>query len=367
MHALRSSSTTTTTTRRTTSTTTSTAMFSRCRRAKTASPPQAGGSAAATKPTTAAVAAASSAGDAFSAWQKWSEARTPAPATTLRDGLAITPALGKAIGSVATTAAHAHSSPASPKAAAATTTTPAAPPPPPPPPGPKDSLLKDLGTKTPLPEGMHALLRSVAVAQLQAWLDAPQGAGGGFAADAAATKSAASPHTTTDISAALELVACVVPGDGYPDKHPRAVLSLVACETERGVSWSRLEGLFAHWATAASASQTNAWVGAPYGWRSAPALSHDAGGGAAWQSAFERHAVSMEGADAPTPIFGLLLEVPVAGPLAAKGSGVVFVLKSGDKSESTQATRWLKEAVPGGGGAKDFFVDVSKLPKLSKK
>jgi hypothetical protein len=226
---------------------------------------------------------------------------------------------------------------------------------------------------------MHALLRSVAQAQLQAWLDAPAGAGGGFAADAAASQALAAARTTTDISAAVELVAAVVPGDGYPDKKPRAVLSLVACETERAVTWSRLEGLFAHWAVAGPSGKAaaggggagGAWAAAPYGWRSAPALSHDAGGGAAWQSAFERHAVSMPGSDAPAPIYGLLLEVPVSGVLTADGAGggggVVFVLKSGDKSESTQATRWLREQPAAGGEARDFFVEVSKLPKLSKK
>lgn len=326
--------------------------------------------AAASATKTAAPTAKSAASSSFDKWRGWSEERTPAPKTTLSDGLAITPALGKAIGTVATSSSAAHKASSAPRpaaAAAAKPAAPAAPPPPPPPPGPDASLLADLGTRK-LPDGMHALLRSVAQAQLQAWLDAPAGAGGGFAPDAAATKAIATARTTTDISAAVELVAAVVPGDSYPDKHPRAVLSLVACETERSVSWSRLEGLFAHWAVRAGAAGA-AWQAAPYGWRSAPALSHDAGGGAAWQSAFERHAVSMEGAEAPTPIYGLLLEVPVSGPLAGGaggGGGVVFVLKSGEKSASTQATRWLRESSPSE-EARDFFVEVGKLPKLSKK
>ena len=80
----------------------------------------------------------------------------------------------------------------------------------------------------------------------------------------------------------------------------------------------------------------------------------------------------MPGADAevPTPIFGLLLEVPLSGVLASNGAGVVFVLKSGDKktSDSATPTRWLREQPPGGGGAaRDFFVDVSALPVLKTK
>jgi hypothetical protein len=326
---------------------------------------------------TKASAGASSAGVSFDKWRSWSEDRVPAPKTTLSaGGLAITPVLGKAIAGVATSSAGAPPSRAPAAAAAKAAAPPPAPVGPPPPPGPDASLLADLGS-LPVPDGMPALLRSVAQAQLQAWLDAPAGAGGGFSPDAARTEAQATQRTTTDISAAVELVAAVVPGDRYPDKQPRAALSLVACETERGVSWSRLEGLFAHWAVrgggaggagAGAGAASSPWQAAPYGWRSAPPLSHDAGGGAAWQSAFERHAVSMADADAPTPVFGLLLEVPLAGPLAAAGSGVVFVLKSGDRatSDSAQATRWLREQPGGGGGseARDFFVEVGKLPKL---
>jgi hypothetical protein len=323
-------------------------------------------SAAAKATKTASPSATKTTTGSFDKWRSWSEERSPAPKTTLSDGLAITPALGKAISSVASTAAHAHAKPAA-KPAAAAAKQPTTPPPPPPPPGPESSLLADLGTRQ-LPDGMHALLRSVAQAQLQAWLDAPAGAGGGFSPDAAATKAQATARTTTDISAAVELVAAVVPGDSYPDKHPRAVLSLVACETERSVSWSRLEGLFAHWAVRSGAAGS-AWQAAPYGWRSAPALSHDAGGGAAWQSAFERHTVSMAGAETPTPIYGLLLEVPVSGPLATAGAGPVFVLKSGDPglSSSTQTTRWLREQPSGDAEARDFFVEVAKLPKLERR
>lgn len=54
-----------------------------------------------------------------------------------------------------------------------------------------------------------------------------------------------------------------------------AVIALVATETSRLASWSRLEGLLLHWAVSEGAGAT--WNSPPAGWSAAPAKGRDAG------------------------------------------------------------------------------------------
>lgn len=81
---------------------------------------------------------------------------------------------------------------------------------------------------------MKARLQALGSAQLREMLEIP--AGGSLPA-------ACVSFTTTDINAALSVTGTVL----KEGSERTAVLALVATETEREASWSRLEGLVFHW------------------------------------------------------------------------------------------------------------------------
>lgn len=154
-------------------------------------------------------------------------------------------------------------------------------------------------------------------------------------------------YTTTDLNAAVQIAGVIASGK----KGKSAVISIVAQETERLASWSRLEGLNLHWACAQEATPDK-WQLPPRGFKVVPNKTIDAGG--AWQSGFDKQAVP---GDQNSAVFTLVLQVPLEGPLE-KG-GLVFVLKSASTGNNT---KWLKDSDT----QKDFFLDVNSFPVIQK-
>uniref|UniRef100_A0A7S3QKU3 Uncharacterized protein n=1 Tax=Dunaliella tertiolecta TaxID=3047 RepID=A0A7S3QKU3_DUNTE len=146
-------------------------------------------------------------------------------------------------------------------------------------------------------------------------------------------------HTTSDINAALSITGSVV----QTGAERTAVVVMVATETEREASWSRLDGLMLHWGC--STAQGGPWAMPPPGWSAVPAKSRDAGG--ASQCAFERRALGGQ-----ESAFVLVLQLPLRGVL--KSGGLVFVLKG----EASKTDRWLKDST----NNKDFFLDLAQFP-----
>jgi hypothetical protein len=60
-------------------------------------------------------------------------------------------------------------------------------------------------------------------------------------------------------------------------KLPQALVSLVVTETERQMTWSRLEGLLLHWAVSRTPPPKGEWELPPRGWRTLPDTTIDAG------------------------------------------------------------------------------------------
>lgn len=191
--------------------------------------------------------------------------------------------------------------------------------------------LDDLGPD--VPRNLHERLALVARLQLAAHLE-----------DAGVDPTVVE-FTTTDVTAALSVAGVIL-----NDKGKRtAVAALVACETERQMTWSRLEGLRFHWAVASSPK--GHWELPPRGWKTLPDTTVDAGG--AWSSTFEKHPLPQPGGgQGPESMYTLLVSVPLEGPLE-KG-GVIFVLRSGGVGQNTA---WLKDAAT----KSDFFLPVQKF------
>jgi len=194
--------------------------------------------------------------------------------------------------------------------------------------------LDDIGAD--VPRNLHERLALVARLQLADYMQS------------AAIDPTVIEFTTTDVTAALSVAGVVV-----SDKGKRtAIASLVVCETERQMTWSRLEGLRFHWAVAATPA--GHWELPPRGWKTLPDTTVDAGG--AWQSTFEKHPLPQPGGgQGPEPMYTMLLSVPLEGPLE-KG-GVIFVLRSGSTGLNTS---WLKDAAT----KKDFFLPVQKFATI---
>lgn len=252
--------------------------------------------------------------------------------------------------------------------------------------------LDDLGD---VPRNLHERLALVARLQLAEYLGD------------AAVKPAVLEFTTTDVTAALSVAGAIV-----TDKGKRtAVASLVCCETERQMTWSRLEGLRFHWAVASGPK--GMWELPPRGWKTLPDTTGaslraamrcaallcicisfasgeervlvggvlavgfvpskpptadqpnaththtrtpkihktvDAGG--AWQSSFEKHPLPQPGGgQGPEAMYTMVLSVPLEGPL--ERGGVIFVLRS----SLGQQTAWLKDAAT----KSDFFLPVQQF------
>eukprot|EP00877_Chromochloris_zofingiensis_P000574 jgi/Chrzof1/10517/Cz05g01210.t1 len=189
-----------------------------------------------------------------------------------------------------------------------------------------------------VPKNLHQRLELIALVQLQNFLEDTS------------IKPTVVEYTTTDIAAAVSVAGVIVEGR----KGRQAVMSIVACETERQMTWSRLEGLLFHWAVSQKAGAK--WELPPRGFKTLPENTVDAGG--AWQSQFEKHPLPQpEGVVGPEPMYTMMLIVPLEGSLAT--GGLTFVLKSGSTS---QPTRWLKDDSTG----KDFFLDLQKFNVVNK-
>lgn len=156
--------------------------------------------------------------------------------------------------------------------------------------------------------------------------------------------------TTTDIAAACSVAGVVVKRGG----SRKAVLSLVVTETERQMTWSRLEGLLLHWAVSRKAPPAEKWELPPRGWVTLPDTTVDAGG--AWQTVLEKHPLpEPDGGLGPQPMYTMLMALPLEGPLAE--GGLIFVLKSGSTGQNT---RWLKSAA----SKADFFIDLAAFNEV---
>lgn len=198
-----------------------------------------------------------------------------------------------------------------------------------------DFHLTHIGTAmnvTDLPKDLHERLEVIANLQLKEAL----GLGAGE------VDSASISFTTSDVEGAL-CVSGITMQEGL-DKT--AYVAVVATETERQASWSRLEGLMLHWGCSDSAS--GSWGLPPEGWQASPNKVMDAGG--AWQCGFEKQMIA--GPEGNTAIYVVLLKLPLRGIL--KAGGIVFVLKA----TAGQNTRWLKDEDT----KKDFFIDLTRLP-----
>lgn len=57
----------------------------------------------------------------------------------------------------------------------------------------------------------------------------------------------------------------------------QAMVSIVVTETERQMTWSRLEGLLLHWAVSRKAPPAEKWELPPRGWKTLPDTTVDAG------------------------------------------------------------------------------------------
>jgi len=202
---------------------------------------------------------------------------------------------------------------------------------------PKRSLkVPHLDDLSEVPRDLHKRLELVGKVVLMEYLEDPELTVANFE------------HTTTDIAAALCGTGVVVEAKG----KKTAYMSIVVTETERQMTWSRLEGLRFHWAVSSAPPPNQKWELPPRGWVTVPDTTVDAGG--AWQSTFEKHPLPQPGgATAPDVMYTLILSVPLEGNMS-KG-GVIFVLKSGNTGQNT---KWLKDAA----SKADFFVDVNEFP-----
>ncbi|GFR52374.1 hypothetical protein Agub_g14934, partial [Astrephomene gubernaculifera] len=185
-----------------------------------------------------------------------------------------------------------------------------------------------------LPRDLHERLEALACLQLKQALGKSSGD-----LDAASIS-----FTTTDVDAAL----CVSGVTLQQGLDKTALIALVATETQRQASWSRLEGLILHWGATDVAG--GAWGLPPQGWVASPNRVVDAGG--AWQCGFEKQQVS--GPEGNSAVYVLLLQIPLRGIL--KAGGLVFVLKA----TAGQNTRWLKDEAT----KKDFFLDTTQFPVI---
>lgn len=141
--------------------------------------------------------------------------------------------------------------------------------------------LDDLGAD--VPRNLHERLALVARLQLQEYLQDASGA---------VARPTVAEFTTTDVTAALSVAGVIVTEKG----KRTAIASLVACETERQMTWSRLEGLKFHWACASSPK--GHWELPPRGWKTLP----DTTGGQVWGSGGRRAQSFLQ-----TPLLALLL------------------------------------------------------------
>lgn len=180
----------------------------------------------------------------------------------------------------------------------------------------------------PVPADLHAKLEAIGQQQLKNVL------GQDMELDAASVS-----YTTTDVNGALCIVACTAQQGVDKIAH----VALVACETERQASWSRLEGLLLHWGCTEGLGAP--WCGAPSGWTAVPSKIVDAG--SAQECMFDKKA----GAGAEC-LYTMELQLPLRGSL--KSGGISFVLKAKD----AQNTKWLKDASTN----RDFFLDLQLLP-----
>jgi len=192
-----------------------------------------------------------------------------------------------------------------------------------------------------VPKNLHKRLELVARVQLAHYLDV-----GLSEVPATITE-----YTTTDIAAACSVAGVKLVKGG----KKTALLSLVVTETERQMTWSRLEGLLLHWAVSRKAPPAEKWELPPRGWKTLPDTTVDAGG--AWQTTLEKHPLpEPDGALGPQPMYTMLAALPMDGPLAE--GGLIFVLKSGSTGQNT---KWLKDA----GTKSDFFLDVQAFNTIS--
>ncbi|KAL6757796.1 hypothetical protein V8C86DRAFT_2613602 [Haematococcus lacustris] len=178
-----------------------------------------------------------------------------------------------------------------------------------------------------LPKDLHDKLETIGVATLK----------GALSLEGELDYANAS-YTTTDINAALSITGTIV----AKGSEKSAVLVLLCTETERQASWSRLEGLFLHWAV--TDAPGGPWVMPPEGWSAAPALSNSTG--SAWECTFEKQMLGSE------PLYVLVMQLPLRASL--KSGGPVFVLKG----TAGKSDRWLQDASTN----KDFFLDLQRLP-----
>ena len=96
-------------------------------------------------------------------------------------------------------------------------------------------------------------------------------------------------------------------------------MSIVVTETERQMTWSRLEGLRFHWAVSSAPPPNQQWELPPRGWVTVPDTTVDAGG--AWQSTFEKHPLPQPGgATSPDVMYTLVLSVSSVGVGLPSGS-----------------------------------------------
>lgn len=207
---------------------------------------------------------------------------------------------------------------------------------------PKPTLIvPSLDDLPEVPKNLHKRLELVARVQLAAYLDVGL-------SDVPAT---ISEYTTTDIAAACSAAGVKVKEGG----KTMALVSLVVTETERQMTWSRLDGLLLHWAVSRKAPPAEKWELPPRGWKTLPDTTVDAGG--AWQTSLERHPLPQpDGSQGPQPMYTMIAALPLEGPLAE--GGIIFVLKSGSTGQNT---KWLKDAST----SKDFFLDLQSLKTMN--
>ncbi|KAG1668113.1 hypothetical protein FOA52_003900 [Chlamydomonas sp. UWO 241] len=186
----------------------------------------------------------------------------------------------------------------------------------------------------PLSADLHEKLETIAMVQIKKALGLP---------DSAPLDVATTSASSTDINAGVCMSGFIT----QDESGKKAILAIVATETERVASWSRLEGLLLHWACSASVGA--GWHMPPPKWQALlPNKTSDAGG--AVQCAFDKLAVAGDN----STIYTLVLSLPLSGVL--RSGGISFVLKA----TAAQNTKWLKEAR--GASETDFFVDLQSLP-----
>eukprot|EP00798_Chlamydomonas_sp_ICE-L_P030944 gene30944-36000_t len=178
-------------------------------------------------------------------------------------------------------------------------------------------------TPVELPAGLHEKLEAIGAKLL---LDS---LGGGIELDTASAS-----YSTTDVNGALCITGCTVVQDGAKVAH----VSLVATETERQASWSRLEGLLLHWGCSESAGSP--WVGAPSGWTCIPDKKIDAGG--AQECMFQKSSAP----GTQEKLYTMILQLPLKGSL--RSGGVTFVLKATD-TQNTKGNFFVRiwQLLPG--------------------